>query len=120
MTIKMLIVDDDAALASILALHFEDRGFTVTEMSSCRAARALLGTRKFKIALLDYQLHDGCGLDLAQALRQAEPSVRIIVMSGSDDPTLRERLFAEGLEHFLSKPLRAQELDSVVRQALDR
>ena len=119
MITHMLIVDDDTALTRILALHFADAGFTVTEASNCRDTLALIASSTFKIALLDYQLPDGTALDLVPALREADPLTPIIIMSGTDDPTLEERVRANSVHHLLRKPLKTEELNSLMQQVLN-
>lgn len=115
---NLLIVDDDLALAAMLALHFEDCGFEVSQAHNCREARALISKHTFDLALVDYQLPDGTGLELLGILRKTTPHLKIIIMSGVDDPGLKNRLDINGLRYFISKPIESTKLDSMVHKAL--
>jgi len=115
---NILIVDDDTALAAMLALQFEDRGFSVSQAHNCCGARVLIRERKFDLALVDYQLPDGTGLELLSALRKATPHLKIIMMSGIDDPGLQDCFSINGLQYFIHKPIESMKLDSVVRKVL--
>ncbi len=116
---NILIVDDDTALVSMLALHFEECGFSVSKSHNCRDTRALILERKFDLALVDYQLPDGTGLELLSTLRKTTPQLKIIIMSGIDDPEFEDRLGMNGLLSFIRKPIESAKLDSVVREALN-
>lgn len=111
----ILIVDDDRALARMLAMHLEDAGYEVALAHSRHEARALIDAGRFAIALLDYQLPDGSGLELAVPLRDRDPQALIIVMSGARDPALEARIHALGIPHFLPKPLDCRALERIIR-----
>ena len=114
MTSRVLIVEDDPALLTILAMSFEEAGFQVSAVESCQEAYALPdGT--FKLALLDYQLPDGNGLELLAYLLTRTPQLPIIVMSAHSDPNLVTLAHTVGARAFLRKPLNGQDL----RQVLD-
>jgi two-component system response regulator MprA len=108
-------VDDDRALACMLAMRLEDAGHKVSVAHSCREAHALIAAGGFEIALLDYQLPDGTGLDLAAPLRDQDPCTLIIVMSGAEDSDLEARIHTLGIPHFLPKPLDCRALERIIR-----
>ncbi len=114
MTSRVLIVEDDSAFVTILAMYFEEAGFQVSAVESCQEAYALpKGT--FKLALLDYQLPDGNGLELLAYLLTRTPQLPVIVMSAHGEPDLVALAHTVGARAFLRKPLNGQDL----RQVLD-
>ncbi len=99
----------------MLAMRLEDAGHEVSVAHSRREAQALIRAGHFGIALLDNQLPDGSGLDLAAPLRHRDPHTLIIVMSGARDPDLEARIHALGIKHFLPKPLDCRALEQIIR-----
>lgn len=108
---RLLIVDDDASLTAMLALHLVDRGYEVTRADCYTRARQLFKPGAFDAALLDYRLPDGSGLELALELRAADPRIRLILMSGSTENGLARRVARCGIQSFLGKPFPTCELD---------
>ena len=113
MTSRVLIVDDDLALLTILAMYFEEAGFQASTVGSCREACSL-PTGTFELALLDYQLPDGNGLELLAHLLRHKPELPVIVMSAHRDPEIATLALAVGARAFLRKPLDAKELKQVL------
>ena len=116
---QLLIVEDDKELATMLAMHFEDAGFQVSETSSCHESMKIINSHHFHIVLLDIELPDGTGLELIPLLRKADTKIPIIVMTGNSEPELADRVSAIGIPYFLTKPIHTVELDRLVRQALN-
>jgi len=77
----LLIVDDNKALAQLLAWAFEDLAYTVHRAADCRQAARLARTIRFGFALVDYHLPDGDGRSLSRRLKQLLPRLQIVMMS---------------------------------------
>ena len=116
---NILIIDDDTALVAMLALHFEECGFTVCKVHNCRDTRALIRKRIFDLAVVDYQLPDGTGLELLKTFRETTPDLKVIMMSGIDDQKLKDRMGLNNLQYFLRKPIESSKLDAIVRKAFN-
>ena len=102
--VRVLIVDDDFSLTSMLTLHLRDAGVRVISAGNCRDTFAILKTGAFDVALVDYQLPDGNGLEVVSLLRQAFPRVRLIMMSGSEEPLVSHHRLGMQVCDFLKKP----------------
>jgi DNA-binding response OmpR family regulator len=87
---KILIVDDDPSLLEALERSFIEAGEDVVAHGSFEDARHALATTKFDALVTDVRLGAFNGLQLAVIARDTDPSTRIIVFSGFDDPVLRE------------------------------
>jgi ActR/RegA family two-component response regulator len=88
-THSLLVVDDDVTLARALARASTRRGFSVVVAGSCTAARALSQT--FDFAILDLDLPDGNGVDLARQLLRAGSVPSVVFFTGSGDSALLAR-----------------------------
>ncbi len=104
-----LVVDDDLAMLNLLGVWLEQQGYQITSLSDFHDANELLRTRQFTLLVTDVRLGGFNGLQLAIAARQADPDVRIIVISGWDDVTLSREAKACGAT-VLSKPFNEKAL----------
>ena len=92
---RLLVVEDDVTVARALSRTLARRGFSVALARSCSAARAL--AQRFDFAVLDLDLPDGNGVDLARALLDAEKVRSVLFFTGSREPALLGRARALGL-----------------------
>jgi ActR/RegA family two-component response regulator len=86
---RLLVVEDDVTVARALSRTLARRGFTVTIARSCSAARTL--TQRFDFAILDLDLPDGNGVDLARDLVASSRVPSVVFFSGSRDSALLAR-----------------------------
>jgi CheY-like chemotaxis protein len=86
---RALIVEDDPVVARSVARRLLREGYTVSLAGSCRAARAAGGG--FQVAILDLDLPDGSGTDLADELLRLGAVRGVVFYTGSLDPGQRRR-----------------------------
>lgn len=91
---RLLVVEDDVTVARALARMLVGRGFSVAIARSCAAARSL--RQSFDFAVLDLDLPDGNGVDLARSLMDCEKVPSVLFFTGSRDPALLARARALG------------------------
>ena len=91
MKTSVVIVDDDALLASSLAYGLKDLGVNVTGTFPSAADVVSHSVDKgVNVALLDFDLGPGpTGIDLARALREKLPSIGLILLTTYSDPRLK-------------------------------
>jgi DNA-binding NtrC family response regulator len=116
---RLLIIEDDAALGQMLALHFEDEGFEVRLVERCAAALEAVAADDFDLALLDQQLPDGMGSALLPRLLKAAPELAVIMMTGQHDLELAIEAIQHGAADFVHKPVRTDDLQNTVERLLD-
>ena len=86
---RLLVVEDDVAVARALSRTLARRGFSVAIARSCAAARAL--AQRFDLAILDLDLPDGNGVSLARELLAGGRFASVVFFSGSSDAALLAR-----------------------------
>jgi DNA-binding response OmpR family regulator len=86
---RLLVVEDDVTVARALSRTLARRGFSVAVARSCRAALLLAQTYDF--AVLDLDLPDGNGVDLARQLLDTGKVPGVMFFSGSSDQALLAR-----------------------------
>jgi len=117
---RVLVVEDDPAVRSLVRRVLEGAGYEVAAASSGDEALALAsrdgGTR---LVLTDVALPGMNGLDLARRLAAERPQVRVLFMSGYIEPSLAVASGLDPGQELLRKPFAAEELLRRVRAALD-
>ncbi len=78
---KILIIDDEEKLRSLLTRIIKLEGFTVTEAGTLKAGTKLLEKESFDIILCDVKLPDGNGVDFVKEIKPIYPSVEIILLT---------------------------------------
>jgi len=86
---RLLVVEDDVTVARALSRTLARAGFSVAIVRSCSAARSLAQT--FDFAILDLDLPDGNGVDLARVLMTSGKVPSVLFFTGSTDAALLAR-----------------------------
>lgn len=126
--VRVLLIDDHAMLADALLTWFAADAMFATPMHARTAAEtwAVLAAAAHDqsahlpdVVLLDLQLPDASGLDLCRALRDAYPSLRILLHSGALHTLRAFEAHAAGASGVLPKGLEPAALRRAIRDALD-
>jgi PAS domain S-box-containing protein len=78
----ILVVEDEPAAARVLEIMLQRAGYAVAAVGSLAEARRALKSLRFSAVLLDLQLPDGSGLELAEEVAARENPIPVIVLSG--------------------------------------
>jgi CheY-like chemotaxis protein len=111
---KILIVDDDAEVRSIVAEFLEDLGYDVLQArGGAQALELQARTSNLRMLITDIRMPDMSGIELAKLATQRQRDLKIILISGYFVSQQVER-------RFLRKPFRMRELEAAVREELDK
>ena len=113
----LLVMDDDAPLRTRLGRALEQRGFEPTLVGSVAEALAAVKAAPPAFAVLDMRLDDGSGLKVVEAMRDARPEARVIMLTGYGNIATAVAAVKAGAVDYLSKPADA---DDVARALLAR
>jgi two-component system copper resistance phosphate regulon response regulator CusR len=113
--VRLLIVEDDPELASILADGLADHHYEVVVAADVPAARerAVLGT--YDVMILDVLLPGGSGFDLCAQIRSRGIATPILMLTARDAIDDRVRGLEAGADDYLTKPFAFRELLARVR-----
>ena len=121
-SLALLLVDDDEVDRAAVRRALDRAGVaaTVSEVSDFASARAaLLGSKAFDAAFLDFGLPGGDGLELLREARRDGVETPVIVLTGQGDEALAVELMKAGATDYLQKGLLTPErLSQSLRQAL--
>ena len=107
---RILLVEDDAALASAVCSYLEAKAFVVDVAPGLAEARAALAAVQYAAVLLDLHLGDGDGLSLLPIVRALRDRPIVIVLTARDQVTDRIRGLDAGADDYLIKPYDPAEL----------
>ena len=116
---RVLIVDDDVAMAKYLASHLSRRNFEVTVASSEQEALRVFRSFDPVLVLVETSMDGEAGAETLQRLKQIKPTVSIMVLSASKDPEVIFRASKLGADDYISKPVDPKELDARIGKVLD-
>jgi len=114
---RLLVVDDERVMTDFLGDLLSER-YDVSTTASLRAARELLGSRDFDLVITDLQLEkDDSGMVLVDECR--ERGLPVVVMTAYASVDRAVEAMKRGAVEFLTKPFGGQEMEAVLRTALD-
>ena len=118
---RILIIDDDPNLRSLLSETLVLSGYLVATAESGKKAIERLETEIFDLALVDLFLNDDVhGLQVVDYLRRKQPNTAVLVLTGfSSFETVLQSLRL-GVDEYLVKPVEAAVLRDRIREALDK
>ncbi|MEN6536019.1 MAG: response regulator [Bryobacteraceae bacterium] len=119
--VRILAVDDEVALLELLSVFLNRLGYEVETFSSAREALARFSSDPgaFSVVMADLNMPDMPGEELLEALFQRDPSVRVLVCSGSCMGSFVKVPGIEQRVRFLQKPFMPKMLDDAIRGLLD-
>jgi two-component system response regulator MprA len=116
---RLIVVEDDAELRSLVTRGLEEEGFAVTAVGD--GASALVAAREVVDALVvDVGLPDADGRDVCQALRAQGISAPVLFLTARDAVTDRLAGFSAGGDDYLTKPFHFDELVARLKALLRR
>src|SRR6266571_4500112 len=101
---KVLLVDDQEQLRSLLAENLSQRGYEVLEAADGVALKALFTGPQPDAVLLDLKLPDADGLDLLSLIKRQWAETEVIVLSGYGTLDAAVEATKRGAFHFQTKP----------------
>ncbi len=120
-SLKILVVDDEAALRETLTRSFTREGHTVQAVSGGEEAIARASAEAFDVVLLDVALGAGPnGYEVCRALRERRNVVPIIMLTALDTEADAVQGLEAGADDYVTKPFGLAELRSRVRAVLRR
>lgn len=117
---RILLVEDDAAIVAALSELLASEGYEVESASRQDAAIDLLATSSYDLALLDVSLEQGSGFAVCAAAREVAPAMPVVFLTASDDEYSTVAGLDMGAVDYIAKPFRARELLARVNAALRR
>ena len=120
-TLRVVMVDDHRLMldALLLALRDAEGIELVGETHEGLKALPLVAETKPDVVLLDFRMPDMDGLAVLDRIRKHHPEVKVVMLSGSDDPELIQDALRRGASAFILKQIDPRDLPGAIRQAVE-
>jgi DNA-binding response OmpR family regulator len=117
---QIIVLDDEPEICDEIASALQHVGHEVRMAPSIAACRMHIMQRPADILIVDRMLPDGDGLELVAQLRQEGQRCGVLVFTAKDASQDRIHGFVTGADHYLTKPVRLEELIAVVESMVWR
>lgn len=116
---KILVVDDEEMVLSVLKSQLQPEGYHVTTETSAVKALELLQRATFSVVLADHEMPEMAGLEFLTKVKDSHPAVtRILISSGLSMNELTDAIKSETIYRFVTKPWLREELLVTLRNAI--
>ena len=123
-SLRILVVEDNLVNQRLAVRLLEKRGHHAAVAGNGRQALEALEKARFDLVLMDMQMPEMDGFEATAAIRQREGAnglhLPIVALTAHAMKGDREKCLAAGMDGYLSKPIRSQELDAVLQRYLQR
>jgi diguanylate cyclase (GGDEF)-like protein len=116
---RILLVEDDVQVRSLLTSYLTREGFVVREAADVEAGRAELG-REFDIVVTDLRLPGEPGTGMIQSVKSRWPGTQVIAITGVQDRQMAEDAARQGADGYLVKPFGMPDFSTTLMVALGR
>lgn len=116
---KVLVVDDESGIRSLLRSFLEANGYEVAEAESSRAGLELALSFRPDVALVDYALPDATALDFLRRIKELQPATPVVILTGHATVELAVRAMKQGAQNFVAKPVPLASLALVLQKAIE-
>jgi two-component system, NtrC family, response regulator AtoC len=114
---RVLVVDDEPMIVSLLSTILREKGWDVTEARSGTEAIDQLDRGRFDVILTDLVMPGDSGIDLLRAAKEIHPDIEVILMSGYATADTAIEAMRNGAFHYIMKPLKPEEVVHLLEKA---
>ena len=117
---KILIVDDEDLIRSVIKEYCSNSNYETEEASSGKEALELLKTKDYDLMVLDIMMPEMNGYELIKELRDANYNTPILIITAKEDIEDKRVGFSLGADDYMVKPINIDELIMRVKSLLKR
>ena len=114
---RVLVVDDEEVVAAVLGDMLASSGHHVEVTSSGPEAIGRFEAGRFDLVLTDLAMPEMTGWEVARTIKDRNPAVRVVLVSGFGVEVSPEDLRAHGVDLVLAKPLRLSDIEHALTLA---
>ncbi|WP_457644696.1 sigma-54-dependent transcriptional regulator [Persephonella sp.] len=116
---KILIIDDDKDILSLMKLKLKSYSYSVSTELSPTKALDIIGKENFDLILVDQLMPDMSGIEFIETLKKRNIKTPVILMTAYG--SLEDAVLAmkKGAFHYITKPVNFEELKIIIDQALE-
>lgn len=115
---KILIVDDEDSIRTLIRHELEGNGFDVHDVPSGPEALSYLSGNEVDAVILDIKMPEMGGLDVLQRIREDDLARRVIMLTGVGELKIAREALELGASDFMSKPFDMNNLLACINRVL--
>jgi len=115
---RILLVDDEIRLVTLLQMALAERGHEVTGVTDGQSALDLVHQETFDLVLTDLRMEPVDGMAVIEGVKQSSPETAVVVLTAYGDVQTAVQALQRGAFHFLTKPFNYDAVAHVIDQAL--
>jgi len=119
-TPSILLVDDDANILDTAKDILEEAQYVITTASNGAQAIQQLDQNEFNVVVVDFQLPDATGLELARKVRERNDHTCVILMTGHASLEMAVKAIQEAVYDYLIKPVDPSQLKRTIEKAIEK
>ena len=118
MSERILIVEDEANIASFVTLYLQKAGYTVDRASTGQEGLDLAARQPPALILLDLNLPDMTGIDILRRVKENKylKCAPVVVLTTTDDSQEIKRCYELGCNVYITKPVNYESFANAIRQ----
>lgn len=117
---KILIIDDDIYITSLLDNFFKKEGYNTQTANKGKPALLLLKKEEFDVVLCDIRLPDMDGMDLLRKIHQLSPQTAVVMMTAYAEIKVAVESIKAGAYDYITKPIHPDNIKSIVKNAIEK
>lgn len=114
-----MVIDDDKMILMILKQTLTKEGYRVLTVASGEEGIAMLASSNADLVLTDYMMPGMSGIEVLNVIKQNQPLLPIIMLTGHGDVALTIKAIQLGAVDFIEKPIHSKELIEVIKRTLE-
>ncbi len=107
---RILVIEDDSALCKSIEDMLNGHSYQTDIAENLKDGEYFISIRNYDLVLSDWDLPDGCGVDIISQVKEKSPRTPVVIMSGKSSVENELHAFKEGADDFISKPFNAEVL----------
>lgn len=115
---KILVVDDDNTIRSIVSKMLCRLGYEVSSADSAESGLALFLKNSFDLVLTDFSMPGMNGINLAFYIKEESPATQVVLMTGDEKEAILFKIRETAVDQALFKPFTLTEMDETLQGLL--
>lgn len=115
---KILVVDDEEALRTILSDQLQEHGYDVSSAADGGIAIEMLRLEYFDLVLLDLKMPNTDGYEVLHYVKRTHPNTKVIILTGFADLKNALDSMGSGADHFVGKPYELSDLLLAIKSVI--
>jgi two-component system, NtrC family, response regulator HydG len=117
---NIVIIDDEIILCEILDMFLSSEGYAVKSFYNSNSAYEHITNNNEipDLVIIDYNIPEFSGIDILKKLKIKYSDIKIVMMSGSADKQIMLECYKHGVETFIKKPFKPEQIIKVIEEIL--